>query len=62
MTALTEHPTALAMLAAAGHGSRAWVWILGWLIVLAVLVGAVIVLSRHRGSHPRYRDRDGQPR
>ena len=56
--ALVTHSLAQAAVATGGHGGRAWVWILGWLIVLAVIAGVVFYLSRRR----RPRVRDGQRR
>jgi hypothetical protein len=68
MTALALHSAHLVVLAtvlAAGghHGGRAWAWILGWLIMLAVIVGVIVYLARRRRRpHDHPGGRAGQPR
>jgi hypothetical protein len=64
MLALTaSHPDALSVMLAAGRGGgRAVIWILGWLIVLGVIVGAVIYAYRRRDRHSAADDDRGRKR
>jgi hypothetical protein len=52
-TLLAAHPTATAavLLAAAHRGGRAIFWISGWIVLLALIVGAVVYFTR-RGRRP----------
>jgi len=48
---LTSHPAATAsvLLAAAHHGAHAPFWILGWIVIIALIIGAVVYFTRrHR--------------
>jgi hypothetical protein len=59
---LVTHPaaTALAQLAAAHHGTRATFWIFGWIVIVALIIGAVVYFTRRRRrplepGNPAYR-------
>jgi uncharacterized membrane protein len=47
---LTAHPTPATgvLLAAAHHGVRATFWIVGWIVILALIIGAVVYVTRRR--------------
>ncbi|HKE65698.1 MAG TPA: hypothetical protein VKB59_13760 [Micromonosporaceae bacterium] len=55
MYGFLAHPTPVAIVAASGthHGGRAALWIIGWLVVLAVVVGVVAYLVRRRNQGGR---------
>jgi hypothetical protein len=64
MLALTaSHPDAIPLILAAGRGGgRAVIWILGWLIVLGAIVGAVIYTYRRRDRQSAADDDRGRKR